>query len=188
MPSLPAVKVKLDIGMVGAGRRGRQSVLHASLEGDHAIPGWTSCCPRRRRRPSHLHFLDLLLGTQADARRERAVARRSRVAHFCGQQDLGGVRLQTHGIATLLDVRQAEQLVFTSAESIPELQQPIEQTQNQIPLLLSCSLPRHRRQSDDSPGGARPRKGGPSTHDLRPWGALLTKCDAVFRPFSSPSR
>jgi hypothetical protein len=31
---------------------------------------------------SHLHFLDLLLGTQADARRERAVARRIREAHF----------------------------------------------------------------------------------------------------------
>jgi len=43
---------------------------------------------------------------------------------------------QTHGIATLLDVRQAEQLVFTSEESIPELQQQIEQTENQISLLL----------------------------------------------------
>src|SRR6516165_5623007 len=31
---------------------------------------------------SHLHFLDLLLGAQADARRERAVERRIRDAHF----------------------------------------------------------------------------------------------------------
>ncbi len=31
---------------------------------------------------SHLHFLDLLLGAQADARRERAVARRIQEAHF----------------------------------------------------------------------------------------------------------
>jgi len=31
---------------------------------------------------SHLHFLDLLLGAQADARRERAVVRRIREAHF----------------------------------------------------------------------------------------------------------
>jgi DNA replication protein DnaC len=31
---------------------------------------------------SHLHFLDLLLGTQASARRERAVARRIREARF----------------------------------------------------------------------------------------------------------
>lgn len=43
---------------------------------------------------------------------------------------------QSHGIATLLDVRQAEQLVESSAESIPQLQQQIEQTENQIALLL----------------------------------------------------
>ena len=43
---------------------------------------------------------------------------------------------QVHGIATLLDVRQAEQLVDTSAESIPELHQQIEQTENQVSLLL----------------------------------------------------
>ena len=43
---------------------------------------------------------------------------------------------QVHGIATLLDVRQAEQLVDTSAESIPEFQQQIEQAENQISLLL----------------------------------------------------
>src|SRR5580692_8851406 len=43
---------------------------------------------------------------------------------------------QGHGIATLLDVRQAEQLVESTAESIPELQQQIEQTEDQISLLL----------------------------------------------------
>jgi len=43
---------------------------------------------------------------------------------------------QTHGIATLLDVRQAEQLVDTTAESIPQLQQQIEQTEDQVSLLL----------------------------------------------------
>ena len=41
-----------------------------------------------------------------------------------------------HGIATLLDVRQAEQLVESTAESIPQLQQQIEQTEDQISLLL----------------------------------------------------
>jgi multidrug efflux system outer membrane protein len=43
---------------------------------------------------------------------------------------------QVHGIATMLDLRQAEQLVDSSAESIPQLQQQIEQTEDQISLLL----------------------------------------------------
>ncbi len=43
---------------------------------------------------------------------------------------------QAHGIATLLDVRQAEQLVDTAAESIPQIKQQIEQTEDQISLLL----------------------------------------------------
>jgi len=40
------------------------------------------------------------------------------------------------GVATLLDLRQAEQLVSTAAETIPTLQQQIEQTENQISLLV----------------------------------------------------
>jgi outer membrane protein, multidrug efflux system len=43
---------------------------------------------------------------------------------------------QTGGVSTLLDLRQAEQLVYTAAETIPALQQQIEQTENQITLLL----------------------------------------------------
>ena len=43
---------------------------------------------------------------------------------------------QTGGVATLLDLRQSEQLVYTAAETIPVLQQQIEQTENQISLLL----------------------------------------------------
>jgi multidrug efflux system outer membrane protein len=43
---------------------------------------------------------------------------------------------QSGGVATLLDLRQAEQLVYTAAETIPTLQQQIEQTENQIRLLL----------------------------------------------------
>jgi len=43
---------------------------------------------------------------------------------------------QSCGVATLLDLRQAEQLVYTAAETIPTLQQQIEQTENQISLLL----------------------------------------------------
>jgi outer membrane protein, multidrug efflux system len=43
---------------------------------------------------------------------------------------------QSGGVATMLDLRQAEQLVYTAAETIPALQQQIEQTENQISLLL----------------------------------------------------
>jgi multidrug efflux system outer membrane protein len=43
---------------------------------------------------------------------------------------------QGGGVATRLDLRQAEQLVDTAAETIPTLQQQIEQTENQISLLL----------------------------------------------------
>src|SRR6266436_3953064 len=43
---------------------------------------------------------------------------------------------QGGGVANLLDLRQTEQLVFTAAETIPVLQQQIEQTENQISLLL----------------------------------------------------
>src|SRR5271166_4462245 len=39
---------------------------------------------------SHLHFLDLLLGTQADARRERTVVRRIREARFADSKTLEG--------------------------------------------------------------------------------------------------
>jgi len=43
---------------------------------------------------------------------------------------------QAGGVATLLDLRQGEQLVYTASETIPTLQQQIEQTENQISLLL----------------------------------------------------
>jgi multidrug efflux system outer membrane protein len=43
---------------------------------------------------------------------------------------------QSGGVATLLDLRQGEQLVYTAAETIPALQQQVEQTENQISLLL----------------------------------------------------
>jgi multidrug efflux system outer membrane protein len=43
---------------------------------------------------------------------------------------------QSGGVATLLDFRQAEQLVSSAAQTIPTLQQQVEQTENQINLLL----------------------------------------------------
>jgi multidrug efflux system outer membrane protein len=44
---------------------------------------------------------------------------------------------QGGGIATLLDLRQGEQLVYSASETIPQLQQRIAQTENQITLLLA---------------------------------------------------
>ncbi len=52
---------------------------------------------------------------------------------------------QTGGVSTRLDLRQAEQLVYTAAETIPAIQQLIEQRENQISLLLGenpGSIPR----------------------------------------------
>jgi len=46
---------------------------------------------------------------------------------------------QGGGVATLLDLRQAEQLVASAAQTIPTLQQQIEQEENRIALLLGRS-------------------------------------------------
>lgn len=43
---------------------------------------------------------------------------------------------QGGGVSTLLDLRQGEQLVYTASETIPTLQEQIEQTENQISLLM----------------------------------------------------
>jgi multidrug efflux system outer membrane protein len=53
------------------------------------------------------------------------------------QQSLDLVKSrESGGVATLLDLRQAEQLVDTAAQTIPGIEQQIEQTENQIHLLL----------------------------------------------------
>lgn len=43
---------------------------------------------------------------------------------------------QKGGVATLLDVRQAEQLVYSATQSIPDLERAIELTENRLSLLL----------------------------------------------------
>jgi len=61
---------------------------------------------------------------------------------------------EAHGIATQLDVRQAEQLVESAAESIPQLKQQIEQTEDQISLLLGKnpgSIERQRSFNNEYP-------------------------------------
>jgi len=53
------------------------------------------------------------------------------------QESLGLIRTrQQGGIATMLDVRQAEQLVYGAAQTIPDIERLIEQTENQINLML----------------------------------------------------
>jgi len=55
--------------------------------------------------------------------------------------------LADHGATSLLDVRQAEQLVFTAAAAIPDLEQRIEQQENFISILIGQnpqSIPRGR--------------------------------------------
>jgi len=44
---------------------------------------------------------------------------------------------EEHGVATLLEVRQGEQLVNSAERTIPAIEQQIEQTENQISLLLA---------------------------------------------------
>jgi outer membrane protein, multidrug efflux system len=44
---------------------------------------------------------------------------------------------QQGGVATMLDVRQAEQLVYTAAATIPDIERQMEQTENRISLLLA---------------------------------------------------
>lgn len=54
---------------------------------------------------------------------------------------------QIGGVSTLLDLRQAEQLVYTAAQTIPVIEQGIEQKENQISLLLGENpgpIPRKR--------------------------------------------
>jgi multidrug efflux system outer membrane protein len=53
------------------------------------------------------------------------------------EESLSLLRTQLRGgVGTLLDVRQGEQLVYTAAEAIPDAERQIEETENQINLLL----------------------------------------------------
>jgi DNA replication protein DnaC len=77
---------------------------------------------------SHLHFLDLLLGAQADARRERAVARRIREARFADSKTLEGFdwqfnpkafdRVQIEELATGDFIRRCNNLIMVGWSGI----------------------------------------------------------------------
>jgi multidrug efflux system outer membrane protein len=65
---------------------------------------------------------------------ELEIARRTLAAR---EESLQLIRLREQGgIATLLELRQGEQLVYTAAQAIPSTEQLIEQTENAISLLL----------------------------------------------------
>ncbi len=83
---------------------------------------------------------------------------------------------QSGGVATLLDLRQAEQLVDTAAQTIPVIEQQIEQTENQIHLLLgeppgtSPARKNPHRAGSASRGSRRPAigiAGTPPRHSRR---------------------
>jgi len=66
---------------------------------------------------------------------------------------------QGGGVATLLDLRQGEQLVYSASETIPALQQQIEQTEDQISLLLArnpAGIERGRSLTEQEPPPAVP--------------------------------
>jgi multidrug efflux system outer membrane protein len=68
---------------------------------------------------------------------ELAVAKRTLLTR---EDSLGLIRTrESRGLATLLEVRQGEQLVHTAAQAIPAIEQQIEQTENQISLLVGAS-------------------------------------------------
>lgn len=53
------------------------------------------------------------------------------------QESLGLIRIRHEGgVATMLDVRQAEELVYQAGETIPDIERAIQQTENQLNLLM----------------------------------------------------
>jgi outer membrane protein, multidrug efflux system len=65
---------------------------------------------------------------------ELEIARRTLTTR---EESLRLIRVREQGgVATMLDVRQAEQLVYSAAQTIPDIERLIEQTENQISLLV----------------------------------------------------
>ena len=75
------------------------------------------------------------------------------------------------GLGTLLEVRQGEQLVYAAAQVVPHLEQLIEQTENQINLLLGGApgaVPRNRALTDQERPPAVPAGVPSALLDRRP--------------------
>ena len=84
---------------------------------------------------------------------ELAIARRTLTAR---EESLQLIRARAQGgLGTMVEVRQGEQLVYAAAQAIPNLERLIEQTENQISLLLG-----------GSPGAVT--RGGPLTEQEQP--------------------
>ena len=84
---------------------------------------------------------------------ELAIARRTLTAR---EESLQLIRARAQGgLGTVVEVRQGEQLVYAAAQAIPNLERLIEQTENQISLLLG-----------GSPGAVT--RGGPLTEQEQP--------------------
>ena len=60
---------------------------------------------------------------------------------------------QQGGLATMLDVRQAEELVYQASQTIPDTERAIEQTENQISLLPVITPIDHMRRIFNSATG-----------------------------------
>ncbi|MES1260818.1 MAG: efflux transporter outer membrane subunit, partial [Acidobacteriota bacterium] len=88
---------------------------------------------------------------------ELDISRRTLVTR---QDSLDLIRVRERGgVATLLDVRQGEQLIYTADQMIPGIERSIEQTENQISLLTGTNpapVPRVRRLTDQEPPPATP--------------------------------
>lgn len=76
------------------------------------------------------------------------------------QNSLDLIRIREGGgVATLLELRQGEQLVYTAEQTIPDIERLIEQTENQISLLLGAnpgSVTRVRRLTEQEPPPSAP--------------------------------
>lgn len=77
---------------------------------------------------SSSYFVLLELDTELEIARRTLLSR---------QDSLRLIKLREQGgVATMLDVRQAEQLVYTTTQAIADLERQIEQTENRISLLI----------------------------------------------------
>jgi len=74
------------------------------------------------------YFNLIELDTQLDIARRTLATRENSLRLIKARQE--------GGLATMLDVRQAEELVYQASQTIPDTQRAIEQTENQISLLL----------------------------------------------------
>jgi multidrug efflux system outer membrane protein len=117
---------------------------------------------------------------------ELVIAKRTLEARESSLQVIN--RRERSGLATRLEVRQGEQLVHTAAQAVPAIEQQIEQTENQIRLLIGESpgpIPRGRTLAEQEQPPAVP-PGLPSSllerrPDIRAAEQNLVAADALIQ-------